>query len=52
MEMQMKIRQRYIEKNGGLDEVFKTIESKNEYAEFLTKLNTRISWIQKRNKNK
>jgi DNA polymerase III delta subunit len=55
METQMKIRQKYIEKNGGLENVFSTIESKDEYAKFLTKLlstklmgKKSISWKQKR----
>jgi hypothetical protein len=55
MEIQMKIRQKYITKNGGLENVFSTIESKDEYAKFLTKLlstklmgKKSISWKQKR----
>jgi hypothetical protein len=55
METQMKIRQKYIEKNGGLDEVFNNIDKKNDYERFLTKLlssklmgKKNISWTQKR----
>jgi len=49
METQMKIRQKYIEKNGGLEKVFNEKENKDKYEKFLTKLYS-ISWKQKRNK--
>jgi hypothetical protein len=59
METQMKIRQKYLEKNGGLENVFNTIENKDKYAKFLTKLlnaklvkgkKVSVSWKQKRAK--
>ena len=52
----MKIRQKYMEKNGGIDEVFNDLNKKNDYEKFLKLLLNRktsikkVKWTQKRSK--
>ena len=56
MKTEMKIRQKYMEKNGGIDEVFNDLNKKNDYEKFLKLLLNRktsikkVKWTQKRNK--
>ena len=47
MTTQEKIRQKYIEKNGGLDEVFNNLDKKKKYEKFLTEM-LNVKWTQKR----
>lgn len=56
--MKQKAINRYMDKNGGIDNVFNNLEKKKEYEKFLTKLlgklgeldKPSIRWTQKRNK--
>ena len=52
MKQQYKVRERYINKNGGIEEIVNNLDKQNDYVKFLTKLLgvKTFSWKQKRSR--
>lgn len=53
---QIRLRRKYLEKNGGIDEVVNNLDKQKQYVKFLSKILTKskrhinLSWKQKRKK--